>query len=138
MLTSRFEIIRMEDHENFGEFHTKLMDIVNFSFILGEPIPNSKVVTKILRSLLKRFRTKITTIEEFKDVDSLKIDELVASLQTFEMNLRSPRKAMGVALNAIKKGFLSSKSEDHEKMSQGEFTRFAKEIQEIHEIKKKK
>ena len=71
MLTSRFETIRMEDHENFGEFHAKLMDIVNSSFNLGEPIPNSKVVRKILRSLSKRFRAKVTAIEESKDVDSL-------------------------------------------------------------------
>ncbi|XP_059599385.1 retrovirus-related Pol polyprotein from transposon RE1 [Vitis vinifera] len=35
MLTSRFETIRMEDHENFGEFYAKLMDIVNSSFNLG-------------------------------------------------------------------------------------------------------
>ncbi|RVX16170.1 hypothetical protein CK203_014391 [Vitis vinifera] len=34
MLTSKFETIRMEDHENFGEFHAKLMDIVNSSFNL--------------------------------------------------------------------------------------------------------
>ncbi|KAL6342710.1 hypothetical protein AAG906_013116 [Vitis piasezkii] len=46
MLTSRFESIRMEDHENFGEFYAKLMDIVNSSFNLGEPIPNSKVKSK--------------------------------------------------------------------------------------------
>ena len=44
MLTSRFETIRMEAHENFGEFHAKLTDIVNSSFNLGEPIPNSKMV----------------------------------------------------------------------------------------------
>ena len=44
MLTYRFETIRMEDHENFGEFHAKLMDIVNSSFNLGELIPNSKMV----------------------------------------------------------------------------------------------
>ena len=34
MLTSRFETIRMDDHETFGEFHAKLMDIVNSSFNL--------------------------------------------------------------------------------------------------------
>ncbi|KAL6321514.1 hypothetical protein AAG906_019694 [Vitis piasezkii] len=77
MLTFRFEIIRMEDHENFGEFHAKLMDIVNSSFNLGEPIPNSKVVRKILIYLLERFRAKVTAIEESKAVDSLKIDELI-------------------------------------------------------------
>ena len=77
----------MDDHENFGEFHAKLMDIVNYSFNLGEPISKSKVVRKILRYLPKRFRAKVTTIEESKNVDSLKIDELVGSLQTFEMTL---------------------------------------------------
>ncbi|WJZ84619.1 hypothetical protein VitviT2T_004217 [Vitis vinifera] len=92
----------MEDHENFGEFHAKLMDIVNSSFNLGEPIPNSKVVRKILRSLLKRFKAQVPAIEESKDVDSLKVDELVGSLQTFEMTLGSPRKSKGIALNAIK------------------------------------
>ncbi|XP_059591688.1 uncharacterized protein LOC132253522 [Vitis vinifera] len=97
-----FETIRMEDHENFGEFHAKLMDIVNSSFNLGEPIPNSKVVRKILRSLLKRFKAQVPAIEESKDVDSLKVDELVGSLQTFEMTLGSPRKSKGIALNAIK------------------------------------
>ena len=80
MLTSKFETIRMEDHENFGEFHVKLMDILNSSFNLGEPIHNSKVIRKILRSFLERFRAKVTTIEEFKDVDSLIVNELVCSL----------------------------------------------------------
>ena len=121
MLTSRFETIRMEDHENFGEFHAKLMDIVNSSFNLGEPIPNSKVVRKILRSLPERFRAKVTAIEESKDVDSLKVDELVGSLQTFEMTLGSPRKSKGIALNAIKEESLGSEGEGDEKMSDRKF-----------------
>ncbi|RVW73327.1 hypothetical protein CK203_057746 [Vitis vinifera] len=35
MAIERFETIRMEDHENFREFHAKLMDIMNSSFNLG-------------------------------------------------------------------------------------------------------
>ncbi|RVW36117.1 hypothetical protein CK203_079708 [Vitis vinifera] len=76
MLKSRFETIRMDDHETFGEFHAKLMDIKNSSFNLCKPISNSKVVRKILRSLSEIFKARVTTIEESKDVDSLKIDEL--------------------------------------------------------------
>ena len=44
----------------------------------------------------------MTTIKESKNVDSLKTDKLIGSLQTFEMTLESPRKGNGVALNAIK------------------------------------
>ena len=29
MLTYKFETIRMDDYETFGEFHAKLMDIMN-------------------------------------------------------------------------------------------------------------
>ena len=79
MLTSRFEMIRMEDHQNFGEFHVKLMDIVNSCFSLSEPIPNSKVVRKILRYLPERFRAKVTAIEESKNMDSMKVDEHITS-----------------------------------------------------------
>ena len=138
MLTSRFETIRMEDHEKFGEFHAKLMDIMNSSFNLSEPIPNSKVVRKILRSLPERFRAKVTTIEESKDVDSLKVDELIVSLQTFEMTLGSPRKSKGIALNAIKDEYLGSECENDEKMLDGEVARFARKLKKYMKFKKYK
>ena len=34
-----------------------------------------------MRSLLERFQAKVTTIEESRDVDALKVDDLVGSLQ---------------------------------------------------------
>ena len=135
MLTSRFKIIRMEDHENFREFHAKLMDIMNSSFHLGEPIPNSKVIRKILKSFSEIFKAKVKTIEESKDVDSLKIDELVGSLQTFEITLVSLRKVKIIALKVIKEESLTSKSEDDEKISEYELTKFA--IEELNWKKKK-
>ena len=59
--------------------------MVNSSFNLGEGITKSKIVRKILRSLSKRFRPKVNAIEESRDVDSMRVDELVGSLQTYEM-----------------------------------------------------
>jgi len=50
-LTSSFETLFMRDDETFDDFYAKLSDIVNFYFTLGEKIPKSKVVGKILRSL---------------------------------------------------------------------------------------
>ena len=137
MLTSRFKTIKIDNHETFGEFPAKLMDIVNYNFNLSEPISNSKVVRKIL-TYLERFRAKVTAIEESKDVDSLKIDELVGSLQTFEMALVSPKKVKGIALKAIREESLSSKSEDDEKMLEDELTKFAKKFKEYMKFKKSK
>jgi hypothetical protein len=38
---------------------------------------------KILRSLPERFRIKVTTIEERKDLDNMRIEELVGFIQTY-------------------------------------------------------
>ena len=70
-LTTSFEEIKIEEDESFDEFYAKLKDIVNSTFNLGETIPEPKVVRKVLRSLPERFHTKIPTIEESKDIDSI-------------------------------------------------------------------
>ena len=80
MLTTKFENIRMFENQNFSSFYSKLSDIVDYSFNFGEPIPDSKVVRKILRSIPERFRSKVTTIKESKDIDLMRIDELVGSI----------------------------------------------------------
>ena len=80
MLTTKFENIRMFENQNFSSFYSKLSDIVDYSFNFGEPIPDSKVVRKILRSIPERFRSKLTTIKESKDIDLMRIDELVGSI----------------------------------------------------------
>ena len=82
-----FEEIRMDDDEGFDKFYAKLKDIVNSTFNLGEKIPESKIVRKILRSLPERFHAKITTIEELKDIDSIPLTELIGNLQTYELGL---------------------------------------------------
>ena len=59
----------MEEDETFDEFYTKLKDIVNSTFNLGEFIAESKIARKILKFLPERFHANITAIEEVKDID---------------------------------------------------------------------
>lgn len=98
MLTSRFETLRMEEDEQFIDFHTRLQDIVNSMRGLGEEIKNPKIIRKILRLLPERFHSKVTVIEECQDLDKMKLEELIGSLQTFELQFRSPIKKKSVAL----------------------------------------
>ena len=100
MRTTKFENIWMHENQNFSFFYSKLSGIVNFFFNLGEPILDSKVVRKILRSLPKRFRPKVITIEESKDIDSKRIDELVGFIQAYEMTLPSSQKPKDIAFKA--------------------------------------
>jgi hypothetical protein len=87
MLISRFEEIKMLEEETFGEFYSKMSDLRNSMVSLGKPISDVKLIRKILRSLPERFRIKVTTIEESKDLEEMKIEELVGSLQTYELPL---------------------------------------------------
>ena len=57
-------------------------------------IEDAKVVRKILRSLPESFQAKVTTIEESKDLDEIKIQELIGSLQTYELRLPSHKSWM--------------------------------------------
>ena len=82
MLATRFENIKMHENQTFSFLYYKLIDIINSSFNLGKPSLDSKVVRVILRYLQERFRPKVTAIEESKDINSMRVDELVGSIQT--------------------------------------------------------
>ena len=97
----KFEEIRMKEDETFDEFYAKLTEIVNSSFNLGEKIHESRIVRKIMRSLPEQFRPKVTTIEESKDFDTVYIEGLVISLQTYEFSLPQPKKNKSIALKTM-------------------------------------
>ncbi|KAK2376831.1 gag-protease polyprotein [Trifolium repens] len=86
LLYSKFENLRMKEEETIYDFHMNVLDLANSFDSLGERLSDEKLVRKILRSLPKRFDMKVTTIEEAQDIASMKVEELVGSLQTFEMN----------------------------------------------------
>jgi hypothetical protein len=74
MLVSQFEQIRMLGDETFNEFYIKLNAICNSMISLGKNVSDAKLIKKIMRSLPERFRIKVTTIEESKDFDTMKIE----------------------------------------------------------------
>ena len=80
MLTTRFEELKMSDNESFDSFYDKLNEVVIGKFNLGEKIEDSKIVRKILRSLPESFGAKVTANEESKDLDDIKVQELIDSL----------------------------------------------------------
>ena len=85
LLTSKFENLKMGEDESIQDFHMNIMDIANSSSDLGEMIPEAKLVQKILRSLPKKFDMKVTAIEEAHDINTMKVGELMGSLQTYEL-----------------------------------------------------
>ena len=66
--------------------------------------------------MLENFRAKVIAIEESKDLDDIKIQELTGLLQTHELSLPSQRKSKSLTLK--KNGKFSKK---------GKFPSFGKE-----------
>lgn len=54
------------------------------------------------RSLPERFRSKITAIEESKDLEAITIEELVGYLQTYKLTVSQPKKNKSTVLNTIR------------------------------------
>ena len=104
----------MGDDEAFDSFYGKLNEIVIAKLNLGEKIEDAKVVRNILRSLLESFWAKVTAIEESKDLDEIKIQELMGSLQTYELRLPSHKSSKSLTLKTITERMDDSSEEDDE------------------------
>ena len=63
-LTTRFESIRMSNDECFDEFYTKLNDIVNSAYNLGEIYDQPKIV--MMKSFLKSIDERVWNFIEYE------------------------------------------------------------------------
>ncbi|RVW13529.1 hypothetical protein CK203_101461 [Vitis vinifera] len=99
----------MKDNETIVEMITRFTDIVNGLEALGKTYKESEKVMKILRSLPSKWHTKVTAIQEAKDLTKLPLEELIGSLMTYEINLAKKqqegedKKKKSIALKATTK-----------------------------------
>ena len=99
----------MKENETIVEMITRFTDIVNRLEALEKTYKESEKVMKILRSLPSKWHTKVTAIQEAKDLTKLPMEELIGSLMTYEINLAKKlqegedKKKKSIALKAITK-----------------------------------
>jgi len=121
LLTTKFENLKMMEDENIHDYHLNILDIANSFDSPGEKISDEKLVRKILRSLPKRFKMKVTAIEEAQDISSWKVDELIESLQKFEININNKTDKKGkdiVFVSDIDTEETQGELEDNESLSE--------------------
>lgn len=90
----------MKEDETFEDFYAKLNVIRNSTINLGKKVSDIKMVRKIMRFLPKRFVPKVIAIEESKDLETMKVEELAGCLQTFEHTLPRSKKNKTIALKS--------------------------------------
>ena len=124
----------MSKDESFDSFYSKLNEVVVSKFNLGEKTEDSKIVRKILRSLPESFRVKVTAIEESKDLDDIKVQELIGFLQTYELSLPNQRKSKSLALKTVNETVDVHDSSDDDVVEK-DVTYFAKNFQKFLKFK---
>ena len=86
----------METSETIFKMFTRFTDIINglefLKCLLGKVYTNVKMVRKILRCLPRSWGPKVTAIEEAKDLTKMGLDELLGSLVTHEIIMKSNEK----------------------------------------------
>ena len=104
----------MKEEEDIAAYFLWVDDIVNTMRGLRDRVENTTLFQKILRSLPMQFDSKVSSLEEMKDLDKLSMDEMHGILTTFEMRTKKEKLSIKEATFKVskktKKKNLKSKS----------------------------
>ncbi|KAK2975176.1 hypothetical protein RJ640_000103 [Escallonia rubra] len=87
MLVQPYEAFTLKENESVNEMYSRFTLIVNKLKLLGKVYPKNEMVRKVLRSFPKRWEVKVTVIQEARDLNVLKLEELLGSLMTHEITI---------------------------------------------------
>ncbi|KAL6321533.1 hypothetical protein AAG906_021728 [Vitis piasezkii] len=117
ILVHDYELFSIKDFESIVEMFSRFIVIVNELEALGKTYTEVEKVMKILRSLLKKWETKVTAIQEANDLTKLSLEELIGSLITYEIELYNHQI---VEENEKSIAFMASINDDEEEESESE------------------
>ena len=101
-LRRQYEMMQMNEQETISEYLARMLALTNLMKSCGETMTDRSKIEKILRTLTEKFDHIVVAIEESKDLATMKIEELQASLEAHELRVkqRSSNKAVEQALQA--------------------------------------
>ena len=76
-----FEYMRMSENDSLDNYLAKFFEVVNDLKSLGEEVTEARLVQKLLMSLCRRYKSIVSIIEETRDLDVLRIEEVIASIK---------------------------------------------------------
>jgi hypothetical protein len=83
-LMKQFESMAFRDGESVTDFAMRINGLVTSLRELGEEMPDSRVVKKVLRVVPKKLRQVAVAVEMFGDLNTMSMEELVGRLQVAE------------------------------------------------------
>jgi len=86
-LVKQYELFRMKEDEDIETMYSRFQNLQSGLQVIKKSYNIYDHVKKILRSLPARFRPKVTTIQEAKDLDTLSLENLISYLKSHEIEL---------------------------------------------------
>ncbi|WZZ70033.1 hypothetical protein YC2023_081403 [Brassica napus] len=111
---SKFENLKMEEHESVSDFSSQLSALAQEARVLGMDYKDKKLVKKILRCLPEKFTAYKAAMFVSLDIDKFSFHEVVGMLKAHEMELDGVGNHSEVNLAVAET--TSQKSEDEEEM----------------------
>ncbi|GJV72038.1 hypothetical protein Tco_1492033 [Tanacetum coccineum] len=74
----------IREEESIDNAFAKFNTIITSLKALNESFSSKNCVRKFLRALFPKWRTKVTAIEELKNLTTLSLDELIGNLKVYE------------------------------------------------------
>ncbi|XP_017406857.2 uncharacterized protein LOC108320025 [Vigna angularis] len=86
-LKRQYELLSMEEQETIEDYIGRIQIVVNAMRGCEKIVKDKKIVHKILRTLTSQYDHIVVAIEESKDLETLKIEELQNLLTAYEQRL---------------------------------------------------
>lgn len=83
-LGREFEMQNMKDNETIKGYADRLLSIANKVRLLGRDFSDERIVQKILVTIPEKYESKISALEESKDLSTITLGELINALQAQE------------------------------------------------------
>ncbi|XP_014492032.1 uncharacterized protein LOC106754528 [Vigna radiata var. radiata] len=99
-LQRQYELFGMGEEETVTDYVGRIQAFVNDMRACGKVVKDRKIIEKILRTLTPQYDHIVITIEECKDLETLKIEELQNSLVAHEQRLLESKNAEKAATQA--------------------------------------
>ena len=109
----------MNTNESISDMYSRFQDIVHSLISLGKEFSEEDQVRNFLNSLTPEWDQMALEIEEANDISTLKIEELIGNLMSFEVQMIGRRESKAsekksMAFNALIDGSDSNSDNDEE------------------------
>ncbi|KAK3000462.1 hypothetical protein RJ639_021063 [Escallonia herrerae] len=100
-LRKDLENMKMKEDESLKDYSSRFLELINQMTTHDEDISDRRIVEKTLISLPEKFDPIIAVIEETKDLSTLSVQEVMASLKSYEQRMaRHTEKAVESAFQS--------------------------------------